>query len=421
MASLTYSNDMIGVGSNAPSKQGITPFIGPIQPKPTSTRPNATRNTSTTGFSSGMSGSVGGGGGGGGGGSSQPAQKSGPSDADFDRVGVARGDVGGYNRVVAEQAAKDAQQNQMYRTPEGWDFQGAQDQYLKQVEDTFNKVMGYINENAGLLQQSRTTAEQQAEADLAANQALLGQQRSEATRSLQEQGITAEKKKEDALSQARRLYTDLSQASQRRFGALSGAGQAMNDVLGRQLQQNFGSIGSQAADVQREIAQGIQTVDEKFNTGMMQLQQSVQTAKAKIFSDFTNAMMQINNMKGAAESEKGNAKLQALQWVRDQAAALNMQQVTFQQQLEAMREQQKMNLESYAQTAGAATTAGGSALMNFNPTYNAFSEVPAGTEFAQPVQMQGMIVRGKDYQGRTIWEDPRTGKVTYGWTNPQTG
>lgn len=363
--------------------------------------------------------SVGGGGGGGSTGSIQPTQtQSGPTDAEYDALGVARGDIGGYNRVKQEQAQ---QQNNTFRTPEGWDFQGTRDEYMRQIDDTFNNIMGYLNQNVGILGQNRSSAEQQAQADYAANEALLGQQKSEANRNLQEQGITAERKKEDALAQARRLYRDLSGASQRRFGALSGAGQGMSDILGSELQQQFGQTNRQAMDVGREIAQATQTVQEKYDAGIMQLKQAVQTAKAKIQSDFVNAMMQINNMKGAAESEKGAAKLNALKSVRDQMNAIKMQDYTFSQQLEAMKQQALLNVQSYNQTAGQAVQAGGAAVSQFNPVYNDFSAVPSGTQFSQPVEMQGMIVRGKDYKGRTIWEDPTTGEVTYGWTNPQTG
>lgn len=327
---------------------------------------------------------------------------SGPSDAEYDAYGVARGDKGGLDRVKREIAEKESNKPTTYRTPEGWDYQGDENAYMSEINNTFNNVMGYLSQNEGLLNQSRDTAFGQADADLATNETLLGNQRSQADRTIQEQGIQADQKKEDALSQARRLYQQLSTGAKQRFGSMSSAGQGASEILGSELQRNMGGIQQGAMNTERELANAARTIEENFNAGRMQLQQAFQGAKAKIQQDFISALTQINNMRASSEQEKGAARLQALSKVRDQVFQMKQQETSFNQQLEAMRQENLLNFQNYNQTAGAATAAGASTLNNFAPT-STYSTLQANQEQGTDPYM-GIIGQSTN-TGRRMWDE----------------
>ncbi len=344
---------------------------------------------------------------GGGGGNSGP---SGPSDADYDALGVARGDRGGYDRVKAEIDARRGQQPTTYRTPEGFDFQGDQNAYMAEIDKAFGGVMDYLNQNVGVLNQNKTSAEQAAQADIQANQALLDSQKGSSLRSLegqQEQGVA---RKEDALSQARRLYQELTGGVRQRFGGATSAGQAASEILGTQLQKGMGQVQQQYGQFEQDIARGVQDVEEKFNQGKMQLQQAGQQALAKIQSDFTSSIMQINNMRAASEQEKGAARLNALMNVRNQVNQIKMQEMTFQQQLDSMREQAKLNVSSFNQTSGAAVQSGAQSLNTLQPQASVYSTLQGGkTSTADPYVGQiGMSTN----QGKKVWDPLKKQYVT---------
>lgn len=324
-----------------------------------------------------------------------------PSDADYDALGVARGDRGGYERVLNEIRARQAQD---------------ESDYMKEVDRTFNSIMDILGQNERYLGEARTAAERQAQADLEANQAMLGTQRSQSLRTLgeqREQGIT---KREDALAQARRLYQQLQTGAQQRFGGLSGAGMAASEILGEELMRQQGQTGQQFAQFEREIANAETKVNEDYDAGLLALNQSFQQAKAKVQQDFTNAIMQINNMRAATEQERGAARLNALQNVRNQINALNLQQLNFEQQLEAMREQQILNIEQYKQTNTNATTAGSTALGNITttPTFSSIRALQPGQNLNEPeyVGQIGQYVRGRTPQGLFRYSETPTGPIT---------
>ena len=307
----------------------------------------------------------------------------------------------------------------VYISPEGQQF-GSQQEYMDLINKAYNASMGYLNQNEQVLGGAKTAAEKQAEADYQANLAQLGTQKGTAIGGLETQQRKGQTQKEDALAQARRLFNELQRGNVQRFGGATSAGQAASEIQGAEQQRQFGQTARQFNEFTQQIETARRDVESQYQTGMQQLQQSKQQAMAKIQSDLTNAIMQINNMRAQTETQKGAAKLQALMQLRSEAQALQNQATQFEQQLALMREQANLNIQQYAKTTGAAATTGSNALMNFNPTYDNFSTVAAGTQFANPVYSGqiGKSYKGKDYLGRTVWVDS-AGNESYGWTNPQ--
>lgn len=315
-----------------------------------------------------------------------------------------------------------------YTSPEGQTF-GSMDEYNKLINEAFGSTMGYLNQNENLLGTAKTAAEQAAEADLIANQAQLGTQRENTLGQLATQGRGVQTQKEDALAQARRLYNELQRGNIQRFGGATSAGQAASEIQGAEAQRQFGQTGRQANEAFQKIEQAKTDVESQYQTGILQLKQSQQQALAKIQSDFTNSIMQINNLRAQTEQQKGQAKLQALQNLRSQAAAIQAQATQYEQQLSLMREQANLNIQQYAKTTGAASTTGSSALNSFNtqaqqtPSYSQVQRTVGqnlGNQYIGSIkkpeewQYQGAIqksVVGRLPDGRTLYSDG-----TAGWT-----
>ena len=285
---------------------------------------------------------------------------------------------------------------------------------MEEIDRTFSNVMNILNEQRGYLENSRGAAEKQAQADLEANQAQLGTQKTQALRGLGEQRTQGQMKREDALSQARRLYSDLQKGALSRFGAMGSAGQAASEILGSEQMRQQGQTQQQFAQFERDIQNAESKVNEDYNSGLLQLNQSFQQARAKIAQDFNSAIMQINNMRAASEQEKGAARLNALQNIRSQVNQLNMQQMTFNQQIEAMRQQQLLNIQAYKQTGSAALGTGQSALGTItSPNTTNFSTIRAiqPGQTVQPIYVGqiGKSVIGRNKQGQFEYSDGTVG------------
>ena len=198
------------------------------------------------------------------------------------------------------------------------------------------------------------------------------------------------------------------------FARLRWAGQAASEILGGEQMRQQGQTQQQFAQFERDIQNAESKVNEDYNSGLLQLNQSFQQARAKIAQDFNSAIMQINNMRAASEQEKGAARLNALQNIRSQVNQLNMQQMTFNQQIEAMRQQQLLNIQAYKQTGSAALGTGQSALGTItSPNTTNFSTIRAiqPGQTVQPIYV-GQIdksVLGRDEQGRLIYSDDTKG------------
>lgn len=298
-----------------------------------------------------------------------------------------------------------------------------------QIESMYGPTMDILNQNIGLVGGQKTAAEQQAEADYQANLAQLGTQKGTTLGGLETQQRKGQTQKEDALAQARRLYSELQRGNIQRFGGATSAGQAASEIQGAEQQRQFGQTARQFNEFTQQIETARKDVESQYQTGIQQLNQAKQTAMAKIQSDFTNAIMQINNMRAQTEQQKGAAKLQALQQLRSEAQALQQQTTQFQQQLDLMREQANLNIQQYAKTTGAAGTYGTNAYNTLSGQYAqspTYSQVQGsvgqnlGNQYVGAIrkpedwQYQGSIgkyVVGKTEDGRTLYSDG-----TAGWT-----
>jgi len=130
--------------------------------------------------------------------------------------------------------------------------------------------------------------------------------------------------KEDALSASRRLYSELQQGYKQRFGGASSAGEAATALTGNEQQ--------------RQMAQ----TNRSYMDSMSQLDNSKNTAMTTAQSEFRNRLMEIDKNRVATESERLNARRQALSELSSKAFAIQQQHEQFKQQLDLMKAQAEM-------------------------------------------------------------------------------
>ena len=219
----------------------------------------------------------------------------------------------------------DARANNVLSSPQAQaDFEASgmnMDEYLNSIDQEANAQNAMLG-----------GYEQTANADkLAAEQNLQGQ-------ATQLKG-TALTGKEDALSAARRLYSELQQGYKQRFGGASSAGEAAMALTGNEQQ--------------RQMAQTNRGYQDTIN----QIDQQAATALNTVQSEFRSRLDQINQNRTLVESQRLQARRGALQDLANKAYAIKQQQDAFKQNLQLIQAQIDMQAK-----------ANGTKAFNVNPT-----------------------------------------------------
>jgi hypothetical protein len=214
-----------------------------------------------------------------------------------------------------------------------------------------------------------------------------------------------EKRQVDALSAARRLYNDLVQGGQQRFGGASSAGEAYQALTGRQLQQNNQAISSQFNDFMGQVGLARTNIKSKYDTAIKDLETQKNLAFSQAQRDFQNTMSQINSMKNEAGTNKATNQLAALQQLRNQIYNINIASVQNSQALNDLRTQAESGLQdaitNFTGQTGNAANAGTAYSQNTttNPTSAlAFGDTGGGSRgFAQTGQINPDEDRKKEW------------------------
>jgi len=258
-------------------------------------------------------------------------------------------------------------------------------QMNRAIDEAYNPQMGYLNDAESMLRRDYPTIQAELEAQTKANAAQLAGNKQKAIAGTEKNITEAKSRKEDALSQARRLFAELQRGNIARFGGTSSAGQAASEIQGQEMQRQFGGtqrdFGKFMQDVQAQQAQ----IETDYNTALLQQEQAKQNALNQANRDFQAKLLEISRLKAETESNKAMRRLQALQDLRNQVFAVNQQNTQFQQQLEAAKYQQQLQLQAYQQQLAGQTS----------PSYIQggidFSRAGSTTGANQPINYAGAI------------------------------
>lgn len=184
------------------------------------------------------------------------------------------------------------------------------DQYLAEIDKEYANSANFLNEQEAAIRADQPGIEKNItnQADLLRNKAYT--------------------QKEDAQSAARRLYNELQMGYRQRFGGASSAGEAAQALT--------------ANEQQRQMAQNNRTYQEAVAQVDLSANQAIQSAQ----SEFRNQLLTISQNRTQLESEKLQARRQALSDLSDKVFQIQQQRETFKQNLQLMQEQARLQNES---------------------------------------------------------------------------
>jgi hypothetical protein len=259
-------------------------------------------------------------------------------------------------------------------------------EYLGQAEST---LRGQLPQTLDLLGQQADTSRQ-----------MLGDQRGSAMAQLGEQGTMSTQRKEDAISAARRLFSELQMANQQRFGGASSAGQAASELRGRELMTNRAGIERDFGQAMRQIEMSKADVDNQYQTGLRTIEDRKQAAINEVNQDFQSKLMEINSQRASTQQAKAAARLELLQDMRNKVFQINLQDFNFKQQLAAQKQAADQQIAQYSSSlqnqVGLGQQAAGQFMQNQPGTATTNFAVGGGSQTMGSPVMRGQIGSDED-------------------------
>lgn len=243
------------------------------------------------------------------------------------------------------------------------------DQQVSEIDSVYGDLSSFFDQSQQNLQGQQQSALEAARMQAEAQQSQLQSGRDSSLNRLGEQQTSVEGKTQDALAAARRLYNEQLMGFNQRFGAASSAGEASRALLGRESQRQFGDIRQQQAETFNQLNNQRNEVEQQFQAGLMQLQAAKQTAENEIRSRFQQALDQINSNRASSMADKANARLEALQSLRNDMFNLKVEEMNVSQQLQAQAQQSLSSVNQALQQFGGAVTGGQQAVEGFDSRY----------------------------------------------------
>lgn len=218
----------------------------------------------------------------------------------------------------------------------------------EELNALYNPAMEYLGQAESTLRDQLPTTLDLLGQQAKTSQGLLGNQRTSALGQLGEQQTQATQRKEDAISAARRLFSELQMANQQRFGGATSAGLAASELQGRELMRNRATIGQDYNTAARQIESSKMDVENQYNTGLQQIEDRKQQAINEVNADFQSKLLEINSQRASTQQAKAAARLELLQSARDRVFQINLQDFNFKQQLNAQKQAADAQISSYS-------------------------------------------------------------------------
>jgi hypothetical protein len=188
-----------------------------------------------------------------------------------------------------------------------------------------------------------------------------------------QQQVQGENRRNSAIDAARRLYNELLMGGKQRFGGASSAGEAYQSLAGTELQRNNQSIATDYSTFMGQVDMARNSLTERYNQSLQQLELQKQQLLSQAQRDFQDRLLEIDRMKAEAGQNKANARLEALQSLRNQAYQIQLSTAQNQSQLNTAKAQAEQELQNAISSMGAnvqqANTAGQTLAQNVPSQY----------------------------------------------------
>lgn len=286
------------------------------------------------------------------------------------------------------------------------DAQAGQGEANALIDQSYNEGNNYLNQAESQLRQDFPSVLEEAQKQYEAVIAQLTGNKQANLTTVGNNEIAAGQQKEDALSQARRLYDELRRGYQQRFGGATSAGQAASEISAVEQQRQMGKVTQDYGNTIRQVEQQKQQIETDFQNSQLQLQQQKDSAINQANRDFQQKLLQITQSRTQLAQDKANARLGALQDLRNKIFTINQQNLQFQQSLEAQKQQSQIELNSYMAKLGASTQQASAATAGYKPQVSTQLQAGGPTGTATD-SLTGQI------QGTVRQYNPETGQYEY--------
>lgn len=248
----------------------------------------------------------------------------------------------------------------------------------RQIDDAYNPTMGYLSQAEGNLRNDFPTilSDINAQYGLGVDQA--GTAKNNAFGAIGSQQEMATQKNNDVMADARRLYDELRRGYGQRFGGASSAGQAATELGNLEQQRQQGKIGRDYTNTVNQIEGQRVQVQQKYDESLKQLEVTKNTAVNEANRDFQNKMLQISQSRAETEQAKAQARLGALQDLRNKVFQINLQNQQFAQSLQAQKASADQYLSQYTTQLGQSVDQSANAVGSFNPTVSSSLQAGGG-------------------------------------------
>lgn len=265
------------------------------------------------------------------------------------------------------------------------------------IDSAFNPILNVYNQAEGNLRGQLPGLISEAEAQAQASRGLLGNQRTSANEILgqQEQSTNTQRARQSA--QQRQTLQELQLANQQRFGGASSAGLGASELQGREFQRSQFGIQENAQQALQQIGQQKMSVEREYQQGLQQLEVNRQQAVNEINRKFQDRLLEINARRGETEAAKAQARMNAVQELRNQAFQINVAKAQFEADLQS---QARSNMQYLSQAENQFTGAGQQGAEAYNQfaqtTPTGMSSVSQQTTGSTNPQLQGQMSRLPD-------------------------
>ena len=194
--------------------------------------------------------------------------------------------------------------------------------------------------NIAGLETSRANNVQRTTADIAGQQATLGQ-----ARTSQQQNA------ESASNEARRQYSEIQQGLQARYGGTTGTGAFATEIAGSQTLKNIGAVRQQLSSAMLEIDTKSQQVQEIGRIALQDIEDQTRDQISKEKANLESTLADIRRQKGELQSRKAELASQAIQMYQNTVSEVNARNAQFKQQLFMQQQSAEQQLKLAGQKA----------------------------------------------------------------------
>lgn len=162
---------------------------------------------------------------------------------------------------------------------------------------------------------------------------------------------TFEQQRESAMREAVRYVNALKQQGAARFGGLSSAGMAVNDITNQEFLRNQGKIQQSFSDQIMKLSDNRAKFNRYMTDAFDQFNLQVETKKKEAQAELNSRLAQIRNTKYSLESQKAQAQIGEIQKhqanidaINNQVVAAKIQLALWSYQADQMQKEQYSNL-----------------------------------------------------------------------------